>query len=157
MEGINLSRRFYTDIVEPWLREAAPELRYAAALIGYGSELLGFDDETSKDHNWGPRVHIIVEPSDFDRYARRLVSEFSDIAPQSFMGEPIGWRSRPHPAADGPEAVGAMEHGLEFHTLEARLESHLALRSLEELTPLLWLFCRAEAPGIHRGCRVPRR
>jgi hypothetical protein len=139
MEGINLSRRFYTDIVEPWLREAAPELRYAAALIGYGSELLGLDDETSKDHNWGPRVHIIVEPSDFGRYARRLVSEFSDIAPQSFMGEPIGWRSRPHPAADGPEAVGAMEHGLEFHTLEARLESNFALRSLEELTPLHWL------------------
>lgn len=53
MQGIELSRRFFIEIVQPWLRQVAPELRYAAALIGYGSELLGFDDEMSKDHNWG--------------------------------------------------------------------------------------------------------
>ena len=46
MQGIELSRRFYVDVVRPWLSAVAPELRYAAALMGYGSELLGFDDET---------------------------------------------------------------------------------------------------------------
>lgn len=139
MQGIDLSRGFYTDIVRPWLNQAAPHLRYSAALIGYGSELLGFDDELSRDHNWGPRVHIIVSRDQFDQHARRLVDEFSKTAPATYRGEPIGWRSRPHPAASGPEAAGAIEHGLEFHTLEARLEAHIALRSVDNLTNLQWL------------------
>lgn len=139
MQGIDLSRGFYTDIVRPWLSDAAPNLRYSAALIGYGSELLGFDDELSRDHNWGPRVHILVSRADFDANARRLVEDFSKVAPATFSGEPIGWRSRPHPAANGPEAAGAFEHGLEFHTLEARLEAHIALRSVNNLTNLQWL------------------
>ena len=139
MQGIDLSRGFYTDIVRPWLSQAAPDLRYSAALIGYGSELLGFDDELSRDHNWGPRVHIIVSRDQFDQHARRLVDDFSKTVPATYRGEPIGWRSRPHPAANGPEAAGAIEHGLEFHTLEARLEAHVALRSVENLTNLQWL------------------
>jgi len=139
MQGIELSRRFYTDIVAPWLAHVAPQLHYSAALIGYGSELLGFDDETSRDHNWGPRVHIILSRADFDAQAQRLVAAFAKVAPTRFLGEPIGWRSRPHPAASGPEAMGAVEHGLEFHTLEARLEAHLGLRSLDQLSALDWL------------------
>lgn len=139
MQGIDLSHGFYTDIVRPWLRQAAPDMRYSAALIGYGSELLGFDDELSRDHNWGPRVHIIVSRDQFDQHARRLVDEFSKTAPATYRGEPIGWRSRPHPAANGPEAAGAIEHGLEFHTLEARLEAHIALRFVDNLTNLQWL------------------
>ena len=139
MQGIELSRGFYTDIVRPWLSQAAPDLRYSAALIGYGSELLGFDDEISRDHNWGPRVHIIVSRADFDDHARRLVDEFSKIAPASYLGEPIGWRSRPHPAASGDESAGAFEHGLEFHTLETRLDAHFATRSVDDLTALQWL------------------
>lgn len=139
MQGIELSRRFYTDIVRPWLSEAASDLRYSAALIGYGSELLGFDDEISKDHNWGPRVHIYVVQSDFGDYARRLVDEFSRVAPTTYLGEPIGWRSRPHPAASGVESAGAFEHGLEFHTLEALLEGHFDVRSVEGLSAVQWL------------------
>lgn len=139
MQGIELSRRFYADIVRPWLGEVAPDLRYSAALTTYGSELLGFDDELSRDHNWGPRVHIIVSPAQFDHYARRLVGEFSKIAPPSFLGEPTGWRSRPHPPANGAEAAGALDHGLEFHTLEALLEGHFATRSVENLSALQWL------------------
>jgi hypothetical protein len=139
LQGIELSRRFYTDIVAPWLGSVAPELQHSAALIGYGSELLGFDDEMSKDHNWGPRVHLYVSPDTFSRYAHRLVREFSAAAPTEFEGEPIGWRNRPHPPANGTEAAGAVEHGLEVHTLEGALESLLAVRSVEDLPPQLWL------------------
>jgi len=64
MQGIELSRRFYTEIVAPWLGRTAPDLSYAAAPIGYGSELLGFDDAVSRDHNWGPRVHLLVVSPD---------------------------------------------------------------------------------------------
>ncbi|WP_395814453.1 DUF4037 domain-containing protein [Devosia sp.] len=139
MQGIELSRRFYTEIVAPWLGRTAPGLPHAAALIGYGSELLGFDDEVSRDHNWGPRVHLLVERSDFDQHARRLVTEFTSVAPTQFLGEPIGWRSRPHPPASGSEAAGATEHGLEIHTVEATLERLVGTRSVEALSPLQWL------------------
>lgn len=139
MQGIALSRGFYTDIVRPWLGAVAPELPHAAALIGYGSELLGFDDDVSKDHNWGPRVLIVLAQDRFAACARQLVAEFSKVAPASYQGEPIGWRSRPHPPADSAEAVGAHEHGLEFHTLEALIENHLAVRSGDKLSGLQWL------------------
>lgn len=139
MQGIELSRRFYTDIVRPWLAETAPDLRHTAALIGSGSELLGFDDETSRDHNWGPRVQIILSRDNFDVYAQRLVTEFSSAAPASFLGEPIAWRSRPNPPAIGTEAAGAFEHGLQFHTLEHLLQTQFARRSLDTLSALDWL------------------
>ena len=139
MQGIELSRRFYIDVVRPWLSSVAPSLPHSAALIGYGSELLGLDDEMSRDHNWGPRVHLFVSGADFEAHARRLVSGFSAAAPTQFLGEPIGWRNRPHPPANGKEAAGALEHGLEVHTLEGTLEYMLGLRSVDSLGPLQWL------------------
>lgn len=139
MRGVELSRGFFADIVQPWLSAVVPGLRYSAALIGYGSEILGFDDEVSKDHNWGPRVHVFLTRDDFSDHARRLVGAFSQVAPSDYRGEPIGWRSRPHPPADGAEAAGALEHGLEFHTLEAVLDGHFAVRSVDDLTARQWL------------------
>lgn len=139
MQGIDLSRRFYFEIVAPWLEHEAPGLRYSAALIGYGSELLGFDDETSRDHNWGPRVHIHLSEEDFALHAKPLLTAFTSVAPQTFAGEPIGWRSRPHPAANGPHALGVMEHGLEFHTLEGRLMETIGRPTLDNLTLRDWL------------------
>ncbi|UJW86204.1 DUF4037 domain-containing protein [Devosia sp. SL43] len=139
MQGIELSRHFYVDVVCPWLDAAAPNLQHAAALIGYGSELLGFDDEMSQDHNWGARVHLFLSQDDFDVHAHRLVDAFTTEAPRQFMGEPIQWRSRPHPAASGRWAAGAVEHGLEIHTIEARLAGGLALESVDSITPLQWL------------------
>ena len=139
MQGIELSRRFYGDIVQPWLKRAAPDLPHAAALIGYGSELLGLDDEMSKDHNWGPRVHLFLSPEDFDAHAQRLVDAFLTIVPDQFLGEPIGMRNRPHPPAGGRWAVGAPGHGLEIHTIEARLAGGLALESVDAIDSLQWL------------------
>lgn len=139
MQGIELSRRFYTDIVRPWLSEVAPGLPHAAALVGYGSELLGFDDEMSRDHNWGPRVHIFLTRDRFDAEAQRLVAAFATAAPATYLGEPIGWRNRPHPPAGGEEAVGTYDHGLEVHTVEGTLERVLGVRSVETLTAAQWL------------------
>lgn len=139
MQGIELSRGFYADVVRPWLAKVAPGLRHSAALIGYGSELLGFDDETSRDHNWGPRVLIIMSRDQFEQHARRLVDGFCEVAPDTYRGEPIGWRSRPHAPANGVEAAGSIRHGLEFHTLEALLDGHFAVQSVDHLTAAQWL------------------
>lgn len=139
MQGIELSRRFYADIVRPFLDRTAPGLSHAAELSGYGSELLGFDDDLSRDHNWGPRVHIVVSEPDFAAHAQGIVSAFSTEAPSHFLGEPIGWRSRPHPAASGAGALGALDHGLEIHTLESKLSNQLAITTTENLSHLDWL------------------
>jgi hypothetical protein len=138
MQGIELSRRFYFDIVQPWLNTAAPQLRHSAALIGYGSELLGFDDDMSRDHNWR-------SPRSSHRFARRFCPRCAApdqrlyLVPDQFLGEPIGWRSRPHPPASGAEAAGAAEHGLEIHTLEGRLKGALALDSAFDIGSMQWL------------------
>jgi hypothetical protein len=56
VQGLELSRRFYFEAVRPILERDFPGFEHAAALIGYGSDVLGHDDETSQDHEWGPRV-----------------------------------------------------------------------------------------------------
>jgi hypothetical protein len=58
VSGLNLSRRFFREVVRPLLANAFPAVRYAAALLGPGSEVLGFDTEMSVDHDWGPRVFV---------------------------------------------------------------------------------------------------
>jgi hypothetical protein len=122
ISGIELSRRFYADLVAPWLERAFPGLRHAAALIGSGSELLGFDDAMSRDHDWGPRVLLFVSEADFAAYVEAVVDGFAAAAPAEFLGHPIGFR-----------------RGLEVHTLEAMLRRTLALELDEPRDALTWL------------------
>jgi len=61
LQGLELSRRFYAEAVRPILERRFPDFAHAAALIGYGSDVLGYDDETSRDHEWGPRVQLFAE------------------------------------------------------------------------------------------------
>lgn len=139
MQGIELSRRFYVDVVQPWLSRVAPGLRYSAAITGTGSELLGFDDETSKDHDWGPHVRLYLSEADFHRQARDLLAAFSREVPQTFEGEIVAWSGRSRPPANGPDAVEDTAHGLEIHTLEGDLEASFGLRSLNKLSLFDWL------------------
>jgi hypothetical protein len=53
--GLELCRRFYTDVVRPQL-----DVPHSAALLGRGSEVLGYDDEMSTDHNCEARALVFV-------------------------------------------------------------------------------------------------
>jgi len=57
MKGLELARRFFTDVALPAFKEQAPDTlgSMAFGLAGPGSECYGFDDEISRDHDWGPR------------------------------------------------------------------------------------------------------
>jgi len=139
MKGIELSRLFYRDLVRPWLDKTLPDLRHDAGLFGYGSELLGFDDDMSRDHNWGPRVQIVVAEADFAAYASAIVDGFDAFKPATFLGEPIGYRSRPHPPIVADDALGHPEHGVEAFTAAGILRTRLSLDRLSSLDTLTWL------------------
>ncbi len=139
LSGIELSRRFYGELVRPWLIGAFPDLRHAAALVGAGSELLGFDDAMSRDHDWGPRIQIFVSESDFADHARAIVARFADVAPRTFLGAPTGFQEPRHPSPDGVGAASDSRHGLEVWTLETWLHRQLALELAGALDNLAWL------------------
>lgn len=58
MTGMELSRRFWQEVLQPALRRDFPGLlpQIAAGLVGNGSECFGFDDALSQDHDWGTEV-----------------------------------------------------------------------------------------------------
>jgi hypothetical protein len=66
LPGRDLSRRFYEETVRPLLLEYLAGIPFAAAHLGAGSDVLGFDTEMSRDHDWGPTVHIFLR--DLDAY-----------------------------------------------------------------------------------------
>jgi hypothetical protein len=139
IQGVELSRRFYGEVVRPWLTRTFPGLRHAAALIGYGSELLGFDDAMSRDHNWGPRVWLFLAEADFAAEADAVVARFAADAPVTFLDVPVGFFSRPHLTANGPGQRADPRHGLEVRTLEGALRGLAALAPNEPRDALGWL------------------
>jgi hypothetical protein len=139
MQGIELSRRFYEDLVRPWLAAAAPGLPHAAALLGYGSELLGFDDAMSQDHNWGPRVHLFVDQTVFASDADGLVTAFARAAPNAFLGRPIGMANQPNTVPHRHGGRAHERHGLEVWTLARALRFWTGLAPGEPRDNLGWL------------------
>jgi hypothetical protein len=55
---------YYAEAVRPLLDAEFPGSRYTAALIGPGSEVLGFDSWRSTDHDWGPRLQVLLSDAD---------------------------------------------------------------------------------------------
>ena len=135
IQGIELSRRYYWDIVAPWLSREFPGLDHAAALIGYGSELLGLDDEMSRDHDFSARVQLFVSETQFDGSATAVVGGFGKVAPPSFLGVTTrGGSSRHRVLARGDES-----HGVEVWTVGAALGHWLAIDADVPLQPIDWL------------------
>ena len=135
MQGIELSRRFYAEVVSPWLAREFPQLRQAAALIGHGSELLGFDDEMSRDHDFGPRVHLFVTDADFETLGPEIVSRFAEAAPASFHGI----AARPGHGRHRADAFGDDRHGLEVWTTRKAIRHWLAIDIDAPLDSVGWL------------------
>jgi hypothetical protein len=90
MNGLELARHFYFECVRPIIGAQMPELltAHAAGLIGYGSDVLGNDDESSRDHEWGPRLLIFLDAVNLARYAKELNEILATSLPLTFMGFP---------------------------------------------------------------------
>jgi hypothetical protein len=124
--------------VRPILERDFPEFEHAAALIGHGSEVLGFDDETSRDHEWGPRVYLFTrEPARARAVEDRLAREL----PTSFAGFPthFGPSDEPDTARLAEVTAGPVAHRVQVLVLRDYLRERIGVDPLEGFTVVNWL------------------
>jgi len=119
--GLELARGLY-DEVRPVLTERG--LAHTAALVGPGSDVLGLDDATSTDHDWGPRLQVLLSPADHSAHATTLHEELRHRLP----GRVGGWTTRVATvSSDGTRGLGdaagtgPVDHRVELRTLDALL------------------------------------
>lgn len=86
VSGLELSRRFYQEAVQPILDASFPGLPHSAALLGRGSEVLGFDDEMSEDHDWKPRVLLFLREEHRAHHGEAIGGALRRGVPPSFRG-----------------------------------------------------------------------
>ncbi|WP_305883966.1 DUF4037 domain-containing protein [Crossiella sp. SN42] len=91
--GLELSRRYYWEVVEPLLRRHFGDLPHTAARIGSGSEVLGFDTERSADHEWGPRLQLFLDAQDGRRFGESIRVMLAERLPKEFLGFPTHFES----------------------------------------------------------------
>ena len=107
MKGLELSRRFWEELLRPALERSCPELlpRIAAGLCGAGSDCLGYDDEVSRDHAFAAGCMVYVSESESRETVFRL-SAIYDRLGREYRGFPTEHRSR---QGDGRYGVKTIE------------------------------------------------
>lgn len=127
IKGLDLSRRYFFEVVKPILDTHDKELNYAAGLIGEGSEVLGYDDGMSSDHDWGPSVYIFLLDSD-----AHLLPTIHEILrhdlPHSFMGYSTNFITAPEDPNVKVMAIttrGAVNHRVHVVTISDYFEAKL--------------------------------
>ncbi len=113
--GLGLSRQYYVKAVRPIVDSAFPGLRHSAALVGYGSDVVGLDTERSRDHMWGPRMVLFVEPSFNTAERSFLFQALRQRLPVQFMGYPTHFGP---PDEEGVRLMRKLQHGPVDHLIE---------------------------------------
>ena len=72
VKGLDLCQSFYEEAVGPLMATHFPHLPYSAARIVGGSDVLGFDTPQSMDHDWGPRMMLFLDETDFESQKSRV-------------------------------------------------------------------------------------
>lgn len=129
--GIDVARAFHAEVVGPLLASELPGLAYAAARLGSGSDVLGFDDATSRDHDWGCRLTVLVDEADA-AVAPKIDEVLTDRLPETFAGLPVRF-----PVTWDPTDT----HNVEIATVHAFAASRLGVdpHLLPTLPNLAWL------------------
>jgi hypothetical protein len=143
LQGLELSRRFYLEAVRPILEREFPDFVHAAALVGYGSDVLGFDDETSRDHEWGPRVQLFAP--DASRKGE-IEERLANALPTSFAGFPthFGPTEEPGTTRLAPAEAGPIAHRVEVLVLREYLDEWIGVDPLAGFTTADWLVTPAQ-------------
>jgi len=75
VSGMDICRAWYEQKVRPMLEKDYKDIleHLSVGLFGEGSDAYGYDDITSRDHDWGPGVIILMDrKEDYDHLAMRL-------------------------------------------------------------------------------------
>ena len=141
--GLELSERFYFEVVRPLLDRSFPMLPHAAALVGSGSEVLGFDDELSVDHHYGPRVMLFLREADHSVSCDSISAMLAERLPYSFRGYSTNF-SEPDPNDSGvqhlrPIESGPVNHRVEILTVRGFFLDYLGVDPNAPLEPADWL------------------
>jgi hypothetical protein len=67
ISGLELSRLFYEEAVQPIVARHFPHLAYGVGRLEAGSEVLGFDTPRSMDHGWGMHLTLFLTQTDWTR------------------------------------------------------------------------------------------
>jgi hypothetical protein len=140
--GAELSAAFYREILRPLLLEHFPELPHAAALLGEGSDVLGFDNETSMDHNWGPRGILFLSPEDHPHYRPLIDALLRKHLPYTFRGFPTSFTlpQRSYLVQQMEYlAEGEVNHLMKIMTVPELCQYYLGHDMTEPLTVQDWL------------------
>jgi hypothetical protein len=128
--GLELAGAFYTEVVRPLLDEAHPGLPHAAALLGPGSEVLGYDSQRSADHDWGPRLQVLLAAD--DGLAAEITAMLARRLPESFRGYRTAFHSTHEPG-------GPPRHHVTVAGLRKWLTGRLGFDPLLPVTTPDWL------------------
>lgn len=124
--GADLARHYYQDVVAPLLASRWPALPHAAARLGSGSDVLGLDDDTSRDHDWGLRLTLLLPPAGVDDVTEHLEQNL----PDTYAGLPTRFATTWDPA---------VRQRVEVDTAEGFVTSRLGLDASEALDAVDWL------------------
>ncbi|MCG2797975.1 MAG: DUF4037 domain-containing protein [Cellulomonas sp.] len=110
VSGLDLARTYWETYGRPLLDQkyAAYRPRIAVGLVGHGSECYGFDDETSRDHDFGPGFCLWLSADDHAVIGEQLQADYEAL-PQSFLG--FGPRVATPRAQGDRRRVGVFEIG----------------------------------------------
>jgi hypothetical protein len=130
--GLELAAAYYVDVVGPLLQHRWPGLPHAAARLGGGSEVLGLDDELSRDHDWGLRLTVLVDPDRVGPVHGYLEQEL----PEQFAGRPARFAVTGDPVA---------RHRVDVDTVDGFARARLGLDPVRSWTVTDWLSLTGQA------------
>ena len=132
LNGAELSRSYFTKVVEPLVRGRWPGMPCAAARLGSGSDVLGLDDVMSRDHDWGLRLNLLVPAAAVADVDAHLAAGL----PDSFEGRPTRFATTWDPA---------VRHRVQVETARDLAVSRLGVDLTRELTLDDWLSLTGQA------------
>jgi Domain of unknown function (DUF4037) len=139
--GLQLAADLYHHHVRELVETVVPGPEHAALLAGPGSEVLGFDTATSQDHDWGPRLQVLVPAGSVDEVDAVLAQRL----PRTLHGFPVRF---------GTTYDATMRHRVQVTTLSAWSVERLGVDATDDrhaLTTEQWLSvpwqCLAETVG----------
>ena len=132
LTGAELARRYYEQVVRPLLGERWPGLPHAAGRLGSGSDVLGLDDATSRDHDWGLRLNLLV-PADA---VAAVDAALADELPAHWAGHPTRFATTWDPV---------VRHRVQVETARELALSRLGLDPTSGLSVAEWLSLTGQA------------